>query len=225
MSERRQSGAPEPGAPEREHADEPFLKRWSRLKSDRAAAATAPPATAPEASAPAAHEDAVPEAEAEPLPPGDEDMPPLESLDENSDFSGFMSPRVSAALRKQALRKLFRSPKFNVISELDDYIDDYRSFPALGDVITSDMQHAAARLLEKHLGTGEDGAAAAGAAAGGADPDADPTAAGDEAAGAGAKPVAADAEVADEQHAPADDADDIDTSPDQHHRKEPTRDA
>lgn len=131
-------------------ADEPFLKRWSRLKADRASEAAVPAPLPDETTGPAeaeAQDADAPEA----LPPGDEDMPPLESLTEDSDFSAFLSPRVSATLRKQALRKLFRSPKFNVISELDDYIDDYRNFPALGDVLTSDMKHAAARLLEKQL--------------------------------------------------------------------------
>jgi hypothetical protein len=148
----RQSSLPadaDPRAPRGE--DEPFLQRWSRLKADSAARPGNVPAV-PEpdprdASAPAASD--APDEEA--LPPGDDDMPPIESLNEDSDYSGFLSPRVSTALRKQALRKLFRSPKFNVISELDDYIDDYRNFPALGDIITTDMKHAAARLLEKEL--------------------------------------------------------------------------
>ncbi len=71
----------------------------------------------------------------------DEDMPPVESLDENSDYSGFLSPGVSDELRQLALRKLFRSAKFNVRDGLDDYDDDFRSFAALGDIITSDMKH------------------------------------------------------------------------------------
>lgn len=167
MSERRHTEATSGDAPEREHADEPFLKRWSRLKTD-SASAEAPAAPAPVPDPPAGH--SAPEgAEPEPLPPGDEDMPPLETLDENSDFSGFMSPRVSTALRKQALRKLFRSARFNVISELDDYIDDYRNYPALGDIMTSDMKHAAAELLKRQLEAGE-AQAAAGAEADGAAP-------------------------------------------------------
>jgi len=71
----------------------------------------------------------------------DEDMPAVESLDVDSDFSGFLSPGVSDELRRVALRKLFRSAKFNVRDGLDDYDDDFRSFAALGDIITSDMKH------------------------------------------------------------------------------------
>ena len=71
----------------------------------------------------------------------DEDMPDIDSLDENSDFSGFMSPGVSATLRKLALRKLFGGAGFNIRDGLDDYDDDFTKFEALGDIITSDMKH------------------------------------------------------------------------------------
>lgn len=208
MSERRHPDAPAGDAPERERADEPFLKRWSRLKADGAAATGhQAPVPAPDQATARPPQDG---AEPEPLPPGDEDMPPLESLDESSDFSGFMSPRVSAALRKQALRKLFRSPKFNVISELDDYIDDYRNFPALGDILTSDMKHAAARLLEKQLEAGEAEAAASAEAA-------------SEAPAAAREEAAAVAAVAADEESPA--VGDNDDHQDPDDSKEPTRDA
>lgn len=147
MSEKeRQAPRPEPVADG--GAKEPFLSRWSRLKADNELQAreTRPPAVTPEP----VQADAAPAAgEPEELPPGDEDMPPLESLDENSDVSAFFSPRVSDALRKQALRKLFRGQKFNVTDQLDHYIEDFRNFPPLGDIVTSDMKHAAERLLKK----------------------------------------------------------------------------
>ncbi|MEW8027651.1 MAG: DUF3306 domain-containing protein [Candidatus Thiodiazotropha sp.] len=73
--------------------------------------------------------------------PGDEDMPPLESLDENSDYSGFLSPRVSDQVRQLALRKLFHSAAFNVCDGLDDYAEDFTSFAKLGDVMTADLRH------------------------------------------------------------------------------------
>ncbi|MES9827804.1 MAG: DUF3306 domain-containing protein [Candidatus Thiodiazotropha sp.] len=81
------------------------------------------------------------EAVDEEQPPGDEDMPPLESLDENSDYSGFLSPRVSDQLRQVALRKLFHSAAFNVCDGLDDYAEDFTSFEKLGDVMTADLRH------------------------------------------------------------------------------------
>jgi len=172
MADHKQArpGADAPPDEKTGQGEESFLSRWSRLKAQNKAPEPAPPPAAqaePPAEAPLA--EAPPAAGAEVELPGDEDMPPLEGLTPDSDFSGFMSPRVSAGLRKQALRKLFRSEKFNVISELDDYIDDYRNYPALGDIVTSDMKHAAARLLKKQLEAAEAAAgddAAAGTAAG-----------------------------------------------------------
>ena len=79
----------------------------------------------------------------------DEDMPPIDSLDENSDYSGFLSPGVSEGLRRRALRKLFMSAVFNVRDGLDDYDEDFTNFEALGDIVTSDMRHQAEAEAER----------------------------------------------------------------------------
>ena len=79
----------------------------------------------------------------------DEDMPSLESLDENSDYSGFLSSGVSEELRRRALRKLFSSAVFNIPDGLDDYDDDFTSFAALGDIVTADMRHQAEMEAER----------------------------------------------------------------------------
>jgi len=76
-----------------------------------------------------------------PPEPTDADMPPLESLTSDSDYSGFMSTKVSESLRRAALRKLFHSAELNVIDELDDYAEDFTTFSALGDLVTADMRH------------------------------------------------------------------------------------
>ena len=73
----------------------------------------------------------------------DADMPDLDTLDENSDYSGFLSPGVSDRLRKLALRKLFSSAGFNIRDGLDDYDDDFTRFTPLGDMVTADMKHRA----------------------------------------------------------------------------------
>jgi hypothetical protein len=52
-------------------------------------------------------------------------LPPLESLTIDSDFSPFMQPGVDETLKRAALRKLLRDPRFNVMDGLDVYIDDY----------------------------------------------------------------------------------------------------
>ncbi|MCU7841352.1 MAG: DUF3306 domain-containing protein [Candidatus Thiodiazotropha sp. (ex Troendleina suluensis)] len=71
----------------------------------------------------------------------DADMPPLESLGEGSDYSGFLSPKVSEQLRQLALQKLFHSAAFNVCDGLDDYAEDFTSFEKLGEVMTADLRH------------------------------------------------------------------------------------
>ncbi len=110
--------------------DENFLQRFSRLKTEAREAQHNPPAPEPEEP---------PTVETE--PPGDDDMPPLDTLTVDSDFSGFLSPKVSDALRTAALRKLFHSSQFNVIDELDDYAEDFTTFRSLGDIVTADMKH------------------------------------------------------------------------------------
>ena len=55
----------------------------------------------------------------------DADMPALETLHDDSDYSGFLSPEVSDKLREAALRKLFHGKAFNIVDGLDDYDDDF----------------------------------------------------------------------------------------------------
>ncbi len=71
----------------------------------------------------------------------DEDMPDLEMMTADSDYTGFLSPGVSDKLRKLALRKLFHSDVFNIRDGLDEYDGDYTQFEKLGDIVTADMHH------------------------------------------------------------------------------------
>lgn len=123
--------------------DEDFVTRWSRRKKD--SVVTADPAD----KAIEQPSGAEPEGAADPPVLTDADMPPIEDLDEDSDFSPFLSSGVSGKLRAAALRKLFRSAKFNICDGLDDYAEDYTKFEPLGDVITADMRHHMERALEK----------------------------------------------------------------------------
>lgn len=81
----------------------------------------------------------------------DADMPPIESLTASSDISGFLSKGVSAALRKAALRHVFRQSSYNVRDGLNDYDGDFTSFEPLGDTVTSDMKFHAARKEKARL--------------------------------------------------------------------------
>jgi hypothetical protein len=74
----------------------------------------------------------------------DDDMPSIESLNAESDYSGFMSPKVSETLRHRALHKLFHLPHYNITDGLNDYDEDYTNFAKLGNVITHEMR----RMME-----------------------------------------------------------------------------
>lgn len=80
------------------------------------------------------------------------ELPPIESLSEDSDYSLFMSPEVDEKVKKLALRKLFKSPFFNVVDGLNDYDDDFTTFELLGDIVTSDMKfHEERKKAEEAL--------------------------------------------------------------------------
>lgn len=79
----------------------------------------------------------------------DDDMPALESLTEESDYTGFLSPKVSEVLRKQALRKLFHMPSLNIVDGLDDYAEDFTNFAPLGDLVTEEMKRVLIREKKK----------------------------------------------------------------------------
>ncbi|MCP4768172.1 MAG: DUF3306 domain-containing protein [Gammaproteobacteria bacterium] len=117
--------------------DESVLSRWSRRKLEAEQEAVNV-ASAPEAGV-SPLEPVAEEIEAPPLT--DADMPDIESLTEDSDFSGFMSSGVSDELRNLALRKLFHAPVFNIRDGLDEYDEDYTTFEKLGDIVTCDMKH------------------------------------------------------------------------------------
>ena len=110
--------------------EEGFIGRWSRRKQ----AAQEDKAELPQNEIPASNDKKT-------VLPTDADMPPLESLGEDSDYRGFLSPKVSESLRKAALRKLFGSSGFNIRDGLDDYDEDFTQFAKLGDIITADMRH------------------------------------------------------------------------------------
>ena len=123
-------------------SDEPFLERWSRRKRELDEADN----TGEGAEAAAA----VPAVETPPAEPvlTDADMPPIESLDSESDYSPFMSPGVSEHLRTRALRKLFHLPAFNITDGLNDYDEDFTGFTSLGDTVTHEMKRMLKRELE-----------------------------------------------------------------------------
>lgn len=72
-------------------------------------------------------------------------LPPLESLGANSDYSVFLAADVAPEVRRQALRRMFQSARPIVDDPADPFGADFREFVPLGDVVTADMRHIAMR--------------------------------------------------------------------------------
>lgn len=89
---------------------EDFLRRWSRLKNE---APIEKPAETPKP-----------------------ELPSIDKLTPESDFSGFMHPKVEDALRRVALKKLFRGdPHFNLPDPYEAYSGDW----TVGEPIPDEM--------------------------------------------------------------------------------------
>ncbi|HQR11847.1 MAG TPA: DUF3306 domain-containing protein [Casimicrobiaceae bacterium] len=107
------------------------LKRWSqrKLAAAKADAGKPPESPAPlkETQPPAASAPRALDAQRPPEPPTEVpvQLPALDSLTFDSDFTAFMQPKVDEATRRAALRKLFGDPAFNVMDGLDIYVGDY----------------------------------------------------------------------------------------------------
>ncbi len=95
-----------------------FLARWSRLKRQGGDAA-------PAAAVPAGDADATLAAA-----PGEENL-----LPPGVDLTALLREEISEAVRRQALKKIFADPHFNVMDGLDVYIDDY----SISDPIPPEM--------------------------------------------------------------------------------------
>jgi hypothetical protein len=98
---------------------EPFLKRWARMKAERAAADAPEPAVEAPVPAVSAPADAAPEVRPE-------ELPPIEELTAESDFTPFLRAGVPEELKRLALRKLWRSdPVFANLDGLVEYGEDF----------------------------------------------------------------------------------------------------
>ena len=135
----------------RETGERFSLARWSRRKLE--VTGDVPP-TAP--AAPAATPLPVPTAAG--ATPAPIELPPVESLTLDSDFTPFLRPEVDADLKRAALKQLFRDPRFNVMDGLDTYIDDYTK----ADPIPSDMLAGLLQRFARVAATDETPAVAAG---------------------------------------------------------------
>ena len=87
-----------------DESKEAFLHRWSRRKHEAEK-----------------EKEQLPAAEEKPPAP----LPPVDKLTPESDFTGFMHPKVEDALRRAALKKLFSDPHFNLPDLFEPYSGDW----------------------------------------------------------------------------------------------------
>jgi hypothetical protein len=138
-----------------------FFSRWSKRKTDaRVGKATFDEVPPPNPNIGEGLEAKLPEdgrestglAEApEPHQPAAAvELPSVESLTKDSDFSPFMQADVPPALRNQAMKKLFTDPHYNVMDMLDTYVDDYsKSEPIPLDWLKKMSQSRALKLFDE----------------------------------------------------------------------------
>ena len=89
---------------------EAFLSRWSRMKREEPVEKKAEPET--------------------PAPA----LPAVDSVTADSDFAGFMHPKVKDELRRLALKKLFTDTHFNIPDPFEPFSGDWT-----GEALPPDM--------------------------------------------------------------------------------------
>lgn len=108
------------------HENETFLGRWSRLKREERSEEKKLPEQA--------------ETEAPPLPPAEE-------LTAESDFTGFMHPKVGDAVRRVALKKLFSDPHFNTPDPFEPFSGDWTNAEPISEELMKTLNQARTHLF------------------------------------------------------------------------------
>jgi hypothetical protein len=106
--------------------NETFLGRWSRLKREERSEEKQLPEKA--------------ETEAPPLPPADQLTP-------ESDFTGFMHPKVEDAVRRVALKKLFSDPHFNTPDPFEPFSGDWTNAEPISEELMKTLNQARTHLF------------------------------------------------------------------------------
>jgi hypothetical protein len=116
---------------------EPFLERWSRLKTkDRETAKPAETDALP----------AAPPVRADEAPP----LPKVDDLNPESDFRPFMSASVDPATRRDALKKLFADAHFNVPDPFEPFSADLTGEDPIPPELLKTLNQAKRLLFDEH---------------------------------------------------------------------------
>ncbi len=147
--------------------DEGFLRRWSRLKQDGEKAAPEEP-EAERSSLPARGEsdeasaqeldDAAARDESDEAAAQELELPDIDSLDKDSDYTGFLRDGVPDALRRRALRKLWLSdPVLANLDGLNDYDEDFAALFQTVSEAAQKVSDAAKSMADDREGEEEEG--------------------------------------------------------------------
>ena len=107
---------------------EGFLGRWSRLKQEDRKEEKNPPQTV------------------ESAPPS---LPPADQLTPESDFTGFMHPKVGDAVRRVALKKLFNDPHFNTPDPFEPFSGDWNVGEPISEELLATLNQAKQHLFSE----------------------------------------------------------------------------
>jgi hypothetical protein len=110
---------------------EAFLSRWSRLKREAPAKEKAL--------------EEQKEAQAQPAPA----LPPVETLTPESDFAGFMHPKVKEELRRVALKKLFSDPHFSTPDPFEPFSGDWTVAEPIANELLAKLNQTRSVLLSQ----------------------------------------------------------------------------
>ncbi len=119
---------------------EGFAGRWSRLKTEARAAQAVEPVV-----------EALPPAEPEALPVEEKpvELPPLETLNRESDYSLFMRGDVASDLRTQALRKLWTlDPHFAAIDITECHSIDFNAVQCFPEGLKNTIYRVGSGMVE-----------------------------------------------------------------------------
>ncbi|HTQ75360.1 MAG TPA: DUF3306 domain-containing protein [Burkholderiales bacterium] len=131
-------------------ADDRFLSRWSRLKTEaRRTEAQLPEPKADAGPASVATPPAVPAGDSPGPSPAAPEFPPVESLKGlASEYAAFLKPGVDEGLRRTALKKLFSDPYFGTFEKFAEYCEDYTRSEPIPPAMLKTIEHAKRLLFD-----------------------------------------------------------------------------
>ncbi|MBO46675.1 MAG: hypothetical protein CMJ96_07240 [Planctomycetes bacterium] len=121
-----------------DNADESFASRWSRRKTALRDGEDVTPEQAPAENPVAVSQEQADDGRDLPIP---DDLPDIDSLEKDSDYSLFMRDSTPEYLKRLALRKLWSSdPTFAVLDGLNDYDEDFSKIGMIVEEVTTRYQ-------------------------------------------------------------------------------------